>query len=365
MAKIQDILLSARRAAADLVRGTPAGLGRADPAEFAPYEAAGLTVRCYTKWPSDARLLAAWEEWSRSETPLHSPTWQAANFHASGAETLRLITVHHGDELRAVLPMQLSPAGGLGTIGFWMTDYLDPLIRGIDTWAAIVAFLAAHWDRRVNEVVFHNVRASASLRTELSPLAVAAGLSCDEAEFDAAPAVELPTSWDEYLATLDAHERKETRRKLNKAETKRGATLTRTTDPADVSRALDVALKLMELAGGEKAESIRRYVRPLLTEAAPPLIAAGRMELLTLTIEGRPACCLIQFPTSAGVMLYNSGHDPALREWSPGVVALAMAIREAIGRGAKTYDLLRGREPYKYRLGAVDRPLYRITLRRK
>jgi CelD/BcsL family acetyltransferase involved in cellulose biosynthesis len=89
------------------------------------------------------------------------------------------------------------------------------------------------------------------------------------------------------------------------------------------------------------------------------------MELLTLSIEGRPAGCLIQFPTPAGVMLYNSGHDPALREWSPGVVALAMAIREAIARGAKTYDLLRGREPYKYRLGAVDRPLYRVTLRRK
>jgi CelD/BcsL family acetyltransferase involved in cellulose biosynthesis len=351
-----------------MLRGSASGLGRPAGRPFAPFEHGGLTVNCFAAWPTDDRLLGQWDTLSRDlpeGTALHSPVWQAANFRASGARTLRLITVHRGNALLAVVPTQLSDAGGLGTIGFWMTDYLDPLVRGPDAWRPILTFLAAHWDRRINEVVLHNIRASAALRKGLPPLVEEAGFTCVEAEFDAAPTIELPASWDEYLATLDAHERKEIRRKLNKAETKGGATLTRATDPADVPRALNTALDLMQLAGGEKGESIRQYVRPLLTEAGPPLIAGGRMELLTLSIEGRPAGCLIQFPTPAGVMLYNSGHDPALREWSPGVVALAMAIREAIARGAKTYDLLRGREPYKYRLGAVDRPLYRVTLRRK
>ncbi len=63
-------------------------------------------------------------------------------------------------------------------------------------------------------------------------------------------------------------------------------------------------------------------------------------------------------------MLYNMGWDAKWREWSPGIVAVGMAIRRAIEAGFKNYDLLRGREPYKYELGAVDHPLYKITLRK-
>ena len=63
-------------------------------------------------------------------------------------------------------------------------------------------------------------------------------------------------------------------------------------------------------------------------------------------------------------MLYNLGYDPAAKPWSPGVVATAMAIRRAIEQGCAVYDLLRGREAFKYRLGARDRAIYRMTLKK-
>jgi CelD/BcsL family acetyltransferase involved in cellulose biosynthesis len=40
-----------------------------------------------------------------------------------------------------------------------------------------------------------------------------------------------------------------------------------------------------------------------------------------------------------------------------------MLIRDSIARGARVVDFLRGREEYKYRLGAIDEPLYRLSLR--
>ena len=40
------------------------------------------------------------------------------------------------------------------------------------------------------------------------------------------------------------------------------------------------------------------------------------------------------------------------------------AIREAIAQGYRTYDLLRGGEPYKYDLGARDRWLARLDAER-
>jgi CelD/BcsL family acetyltransferase involved in cellulose biosynthesis len=70
----------------------------------------------------------------------------------------------------------------------------------------------------------------------------------------------------------------------------------------------------------------------------------------------------MQFPSPAGPLLYNTGFDPAARPWSPGVVAILLAVRRAIEQHAVEYDLMRGCEEYKYRMGAVDRPMYQITL---
>jgi hypothetical protein len=42
----------------------------------------------------------------------------------------------------------------------------------------------------------------------------------------------------------------------------------------------------------------------------------------------------------------------------------AFCIQEAIEGGKARFDFLRGREPYKYDLGGVDTPLYRVRIRK-
>ncbi len=81
-------------------------------------------------------------------------------------------------------------------------------------------------------------------------------------------------------------------------------------------------------------------------------------------VNDEPAACILQFPHLKGPELYNCGFDPAKKEWSPGVVLVALAIQQAIKQGYETFDLLRGQEPYKYKLGAFDRPLWMITLKK-
>ncbi len=46
---------------------------------------------------------------------------------------------------------------------------------------------------------------------------------------------------------------------------------------------------------------------------------------------------------------------PAAAARSPGTLALAAALESARDEGLSELDLLRGREPYKYRWGAEDR----------
>ncbi len=61
-------------------------------------------------------------------------------------------------------------------------------------------------------------------------------------------------------------------------------------------------------------------------------------------------------------MIYNTAYDFTQKQWSPGIVAFAMSIQEAIAAGAPVYNFLRGAEEYKDRLGAKDLQLLKIQL---
>lgn len=340
---------------------------------FEPLEAAGLRAVCHHDFPSDPALLAAWEQLSidtPSATTFHSPLWQKAVFETLGKPgRLRLLVVWRGSQLVAVLPMHVRDDGLLETLAPGVTDYLDPLIHPDhepDAWRVLLKLLAKLRGGKWRNVTLHNVRDNAPCRTLLPDLAQEAGFTIEAKVTEHCPTLALPKTWDDYLATLDAHERKETRRKINKAITKGNARLVRCPpDRAEIAKALVYALALMEQAPGEKGEAVRRTLRPLLEKAAPPLITSGQLWLTTLYVNDDPAACTLQFPHASGPMLYNCGYDNSKREWSPGVVLTAEIIRQAIESGAPTFDLLRGQEPYKYKLGAVDRPLWMLSLKKQ
>jgi CelD/BcsL family acetyltransferase involved in cellulose biosynthesis len=62
------------------------------------------------------------------------------------------------------------------------------------------------------------------------------------------------------------------------------------------------------------------------------------------------------------VRYYLGGFEPAYARASVGALVVAHALAEAQRHGAREFDFLRGREPYKYAWGAQDRPLLRLRL---
>jgi CelD/BcsL family acetyltransferase involved in cellulose biosynthesis len=355
----------------DRLAGDAGGIGRRDEASFEPFAYAGLRVHCHSAWPGEGSALReAWEKLlarAPDATVFQSPTWQAAGWAATHpVARLRLLSIARKDDLLGIVPLCLTDKRGLVSPSPAVSDYLEPPLHpdaSEDCLVAALAFLVKHWDRTVVEVTFHNVGESALIRQTLPAVAERAGFSCEEKVVEHAPAIALPKTWEAYLGQLDAHQRKELRRKLNNAAGKGAAELV-SCPITEANASLHRVLDCMEASGGEKSEAVREFVRPLMESAGMALMREGRMELLMLRIEGQPAAGLIQFPSRAGPMLYNIGYDARLKQWSPGVVATALAIRRAIEQGHSTYDLLRGREEHKYRLGAVDRALYRLTLRR-
>lgn len=337
---------------------------------YDPVESGGLRAVCHNTWPDDAAFIDAWET-LLAATPFasafQSPAWQQAVVKTMAKEgRLRLILVWQANRLVAVLPMSIRDDGLLETLAPGVSDYLDPLIlpeSESQIWPVILKLLSKLRAGKWKNITFHNVRDAAPCRAFLPELAAAEGFAFESRVYESCPCITLPKTFDQFLATLDSHERKETRRKINKAMTKGSARLARcTTAPAEIAQSLPIVLNMMEQAPGEKGEAVKRFLRPLLQQAAPILIAQQKMWLTTLYINNEPAACTLQFPHADGPMLYNCGFDAAKKEWSAGVVLTALIIQRAIEDGAKTFDLLRGEEPYKYKLGATNRPLWMLNL---
>jgi CelD/BcsL family acetyltransferase involved in cellulose biosynthesis len=59
------------------------------------------------------------------------------------------------------------------------------------------------------------------------------------------------------------------------------------------------------------------------------------------------------------------GFDTQWARFSPGLLTIAAAMRQAASEGAHEFHFLRGGETYKYHLGGRDRPMYRRLLRRR
>jgi CelD/BcsL family acetyltransferase involved in cellulose biosynthesis len=337
------------------------------PSAFGDFQA-----RCDETW--DLPFLG--DAWNRlhasveTATTFQSHTWQQAVIQTLGKPgRLRLITVWKGPgALVAVVAMTMRDDGLLESLGAPVSDYLDPLIdpaRERDVWPVLLKVLSELRSPKRPTVTLHNIRDAAPCRAILRELAPAEGFCLEEKQVEATPVLSLPTTWDGYLAALDPHERKETRRKLNKVQTKAQSRLVRCSpDPAEIAKTLSHTFALMEQAPGEKGHAIRTTIRPLLEKAAPPMIQSGQLWLTTLYLDNEPAAVSIEFPHATGPQLYNCGFDAAKKEWSPGVVLTCLIIQQAIESGSREFDLLRGREPYKYKLGAKDRPLWMITLRK-
>jgi CelD/BcsL family acetyltransferase involved in cellulose biosynthesis len=74
-------------------------------------------------------------------------------------------------------------------------------------------------------------------------------------------------------------------------------------------------------------------------------------------VDGVPAAAVYGFLRNGKFYFYQSGFDPAYRNSSVGLVALALTIRHSIEDNATEFDFLHGNEEYKFRWARDSRDL--------
>jgi len=165
--------------------------------------------------------------------------------------------------------------------------------------------------------------------------------------------LELPETAAGWHAQLKKRDRHEMRRKRRRFEEALGeAQLERRSDEDAVGLFAD----MHRTAAGAKGGFMSKQREDFFSD----LVASADASVDVLSTDHGPAAAAFAFARPDGYYLYNSAYSPEAAAFSPGIVLLAMLVESLIADGVPRLDLLKGDEPYKLRLGAVPRPLYRI-----
>lgn len=302
---------------------------------------------------------------SRLRSPFLSWTWQrewVRSFAAGRRLDVRRVVDASGFPV-AVLPLYESSPGVMTLVGgAAVSDYLDLLVlagREEEAWNALLASRAAErvaWE-------LHAVPAVSPTRSLLPALAPAHGLRAAVAVEERCPVLALPASWDEYLAALPGKHRHELTRKIRRFEREEpDARVSVVFRPGDVEGRLGDFLDLHRRSREGKA----RFMDPRMEQFFRTVLAAlarrGQARLWFLDLASGPAAAFVTLEWEDVVGLYNSGFHPARAALSPGLVLLAHLVRDAIARGKRRFDFLRGEERYKYEFGPSPEDVYAVRV---
>lgn len=308
---------------------------------------------------------------STTNNPFALWEWHVAWWQSFCPGQLWVLTIEDNGHLLGIAPFFIEhhPEQGrvvrlIGHID--VTDYMDLIVdngRRQDVYVALADYLQANADQ-FNALGLANIRESEPTYTEFADVLRAHGFDVSFELNEVAPMIPLPSSYDDYLKSLNSRERKEVKRKMRHAN---GGIYDMQwyilDETHNLDEHIDTFLSLMALAEQEKADFLQNpkhveFFKRLIHQMQP----TGHLYLSFMTIDGVPAATYFGFDYNQRIYLYNSGLDPdKFGSLSPGIVLLQFMIEDFIQRDFTVFDFLRGNESYKYKMGASDTHLYQLN----
>ncbi|MGK4006439.1 GNAT family N-acetyltransferase [Sorangium sp. So ce1036] len=330
-----------------------------------------LDVRVLNRREELEALREPWDAlWQRcpAATTFQRPEWLLPWCRELGPEEVLALVLRSpsAQGLVGLAPLAIHRIGAervVALLGAGITDYNDVLAApGYERAVAeaVLAFLgerAGAWD----VADLHDLRGSSPLLAADAP----PGWSDEVEKHEACPRVVIPEGAgpDDLFSPGMRARIARARKRLARAGALR----------VEVAGADSLGELLDALFANHRARWISRgeggvldeALRPFHRAAAAGLCARGALRLFGLRLDGRIIASLYGLAERDGLASYITGFDPEFAWYSPGLVMLASAIEHTAREGARTVDFLRGREPYKYAWGAVDRWTYRRRLRHR
>jgi len=182
--------------------------------------------------------------------------------------------------------------------------------------------------------------------------------------------LDLPATWDEYLAAVSKSHRKQLRQSERRVIESARVEWHTVTSAAEFEMAWPVLVDLHQRRReslGEPGCFASRTFYGFHREVARRLLEHGQLRMSWVALDGRPAAAEYHFADRQTTYAYQGGVDPQRLAEEPGRLSSILCLRRAIEEQHKRFDFLRGDEPYKAHWRAEPRAThdYRVVPNRR
>jgi len=291
------------------------------------------------------------------------PTWLKAwwQVFGPGAE-LYLRALRQSDEIIGFAPLMMGKETARFIGSDDVCDYLDFVVTpGMERvfFDVVLDDLKA---KGINHLDLGPLRPDSTVLTDLVGTAQNRGYDVFCRPEDVSLEVDLPHTWEEYLATLDKKQRHEVRRKLRRLWEAGNVEHHCFQLSQEVEDYMGTFLKLFSVSRDEKARFMTARMESFFRSIAKAMAEAGLLRFGVIELDAQIMAMTIGFDYDDSHYLYNSAYDPQFDYLSVGLLCKVLCLKESIEKGKKKWDFLKGDEKYKYQLGGREVPLYKCHI---
>jgi CelD/BcsL family acetyltransferase involved in cellulose biosynthesis len=309
-----------------------------------------LECEAYSDFLKIEELAPEWDKLlavSACNQAFSSLEWYLASCRLDKISKPFLIVARSGSNVRGILPLVCSP-DGIGCFPHFGTDYNDLVAPGNDS-ALPYALLnhAVYASNACRRVVLSRLRPDSICLQAVPSIAADSASSCRVRQINQFACIQLPHTFDEYLASRSKVFRKSIKRAVQKIATDGvvfDELLPHEFDPAGLPE-LFISLSLARHK--ERSFLQDNNARSFVREVIPSVFKKRRLRAFVLRKGSHIVALDLCTVRSAGLATWNGGFLAEAECWSPGTVLFASGIKAAIDLGLKEYDFTEGREPYK------------------
>ena len=291
------------------------------------------------------------------------PFWlQTVRRHLDQNGEPKIYVAWEDQNIVGIVPMALNNQAAQMLGPHHVCDYQDMVAApGYDT--SIAAALLNHLKKQgIERVSFRTLRPDGRIYKALEQLSEEKKLTLqwepDEVTFE----IDLPQDWDGYLMQLNGKQRHEVRRKIRRLETGGPYGYRMASLDQDLDRDAGIFLDLFRKNRQDKAEFMDDVMEDYFKDLIKALADLGILRLGILEVNNKPSASVLCFDYQGTRYLYNSGYDQTYDDLSVGILSKVFSIQDAIDKGMRCFDFLKGEEIYKGRIGGRQQPLFQCTL---
>jgi CelD/BcsL family acetyltransferase involved in cellulose biosynthesis len=297
-------------------------------------------------------------------TVFQSPDWLLPWIEVFSPEKMLLVEVRCADQLVAVAPLLIYRRDServLAFMGGGVSDYLDLLVDPAFELQAISEIICTSLNAHEEWTVLDLTDIPSHSALLRSPF-----LKRSAGEHDSCSVLRLPHTREDLLRLFSKRQRANLRNAHSRLERAGGGQVEIAT-PETLPEFLDDLFTLHTdrwSAQGQSGVLDDERVRAFHRSCAPALLENGTLHLVRLRLGNHTIAVIHSLFSHETAYCYLQGFDPECSSLSPGTQLMFSVMADAVARGMREFDFLRGREAYKQHWRAETKPTFRIQLPR-